>query len=111
MARAAKDVRLKKRTLTNLYNERPTWLKLLHAELDRAVLAAYAATDTDGDWSEDWADVWTDTGAGFPLPADHPLSAKRKEIDQRVLGNLLRMNLERAGTSRSFGETHLRHPG
>jgi len=27
MARAAKDARLKKRTLTNLYNERPTWLK------------------------------------------------------------------------------------
>ena len=30
MARAAKDSNLKKRTLTNLYNERPTWLKLAH---------------------------------------------------------------------------------
>jgi hypothetical protein len=45
MAAAAKDDRLKKRTLTNLYNERPTWLKLAHEALDRAVLAAYAAVD------------------------------------------------------------------
>jgi len=29
------------RTLTNLYNERPTWLRDAHARLDRAVLAAY----------------------------------------------------------------------
>ena len=28
MAAAARDARLKKRTLTNLYNERPTWLRL-----------------------------------------------------------------------------------
>jgi type II restriction/modification system DNA methylase subunit YeeA len=32
---------LKKRTLTNLYNERPTWLDLAHRRLDEAVLAAY----------------------------------------------------------------------
>ena len=32
---------LKKRTLTNLYNERPTWLQLAHEKLDRAVLDAY----------------------------------------------------------------------
>jgi type II restriction/modification system DNA methylase subunit YeeA len=32
---------LKKRTLTNLYNERPTWLDLAHKKLDRAVFAAY----------------------------------------------------------------------
>ncbi len=30
-----------KRTLTNLYNERPTWLKHAHAALDAAVFAAY----------------------------------------------------------------------
>ena len=30
-----------KRTLTNLYNQRPTWLANAHADLDRAVLAAY----------------------------------------------------------------------
>jgi hypothetical protein len=32
---------LKKRTLTNLYNERPTWLDLAHKRLDAAVFAAY----------------------------------------------------------------------
>ena len=32
---------LKKRTLTNLYNQRPTWLELAHRRLDEAVLAAY----------------------------------------------------------------------
>ena len=32
---------LKKRTLTNLYNERPTWLDLAHRRLDEAVFAAY----------------------------------------------------------------------
>ncbi len=33
--------KLKKRTLTNLYNESPTWLKNAHAKLDEAVFAAY----------------------------------------------------------------------
>ncbi len=33
--------RLKKRTLTNLYNERPAWLDLAHKKLDAAVAAAY----------------------------------------------------------------------
>jgi type II restriction/modification system DNA methylase subunit YeeA len=32
---------LKKRTLTNLYNARPTWLENAHQTLDRAVFAAY----------------------------------------------------------------------
>lgn len=99
MAAAAKDARLKKRTLTNLYNERPTWLKLAHQQLDRAVLAAYAAVDPAGDWSEDWADVWIDSGAGQPLPPEHALHARRQEIDQRVLANLLRLNHGRAGVS------------
>ena len=30
------------RTLTNLYNQRPTWLANAHADLDTATLAAYA---------------------------------------------------------------------
>jgi hypothetical protein len=32
---------LAKRTLTNLYNTRPTWLDLAHKRLDAAVAAAY----------------------------------------------------------------------
>ncbi|OYW05420.1 MAG: hypothetical protein B7Z61_06205 [Acidobacteria bacterium 37-71-11] len=34
-------INLKARTLTNLYNQRPTWLALAHAKLDAAVFAAY----------------------------------------------------------------------
>ena len=33
--------KLKKRTLTNLYNERPTWLDNAHKKLDVAVAGAY----------------------------------------------------------------------
>ena len=33
--------KLKKRTPTNLYDERPTWLDLAHRKLDCAVFAAY----------------------------------------------------------------------
>jgi hypothetical protein len=57
---------LKKRTLTNLYNERPTWLDLAHRKLDSAVFAAYA----------------------WPEPPDQ-LS------DQDILARLLTLNLER----------------
>ena len=32
---------LRRRTLTNLYNQNPTWLQNTHAELDAAVAAAY----------------------------------------------------------------------
>ncbi len=35
------EAALKKRTLTNLYNERPDWLADAHARLDAAVLDAY----------------------------------------------------------------------
>lgn len=41
---------LKKRTLTNLYNQRPTWLDNLHRALDAAVCAAYGwPADIDDD--------------------------------------------------------------
>jgi len=38
---ARSETELKKRTLTNLYNQRPTWLDLAHNTLDKAVLDAY----------------------------------------------------------------------
>ena len=41
---------LEKRTLTNLYNQRPTWLEHAHAALDAAVFAAYG-------WPADLADT------------------------------------------------------
>jgi len=37
----ASEGELKKRTLTNLYNQRPTWLQHAHRKLDTAVFAAY----------------------------------------------------------------------
>lgn len=43
------EAELKKRTLTNLYNQRPTWLDLAHKKLDAAVFAAYG-------WPEDLSD-------------------------------------------------------
>ena len=43
---AAAEV-LKKRTLTNLYNQRPAWLDHAHARLDAAVAEAYG-------WGDDW---------------------------------------------------------
>ena len=57
MAQAAKelnddvlsDVVKKKRTLTNLYNQRPTWLDLAHQRLDEADFAAYG-------WKSDLSD-------------------------------------------------------
>ncbi len=45
----ADEKELKKRTLTNLYNQRPTWLDLAHQKLDRAVLDAYG-------WPHDLSD-------------------------------------------------------
>ena len=47
------------RTLTNLYNERPTWLANAHADLDRAVLAAYG-------WPADLADEPRSSNASSP---------------------------------------------
>ena len=63
--------RLKKRTLTNLYNERPAWLDHAHRELDDAVCAAYTAT----------------TGENWPSDMD----------EEEILSRLLALNLARAG--------------
>jgi len=37
----ASAAQLARRTLTNLYNQRPTWLDLAHRRLDETVAAAY----------------------------------------------------------------------
>ena len=66
----ASAAELKTRTLTNLYNLRPTWLLNLHATLDRAVWAAYG-------WPAD------------EVPADVP--------EDTILARLLALNGERAG--------------
>jgi hypothetical protein len=48
-AEGLNDAEKKKRTLTNLYNARPTWLDLAHKRLDEAVFAAYG-------WKSDLSD-------------------------------------------------------
>lgn len=59
------------------------------ARLTMRLTQLFAAMRTGGD-------VWTETGAGQPLPDDHhALAARRRETDQRVLANLLRLNLSR----------------
>ncbi len=58
---------IKKRTLTNLYNARPTWLDNAHKALDAAVAAAYG---------------WDDYSPDMP--------------DEEILRRLLALNLERA---------------
>src|SRR5688500_6801608 len=63
----ADEATLKKRTLTNLYNARPTWLANAHATLDRAAWSAYG-------WPEE------------PSATD----------DETILARLLALNLERA---------------
>ena len=49
IAKAEHAAELKKRTLTNLYNQRPAWLDHAHRALDQAVAAAYG-------WPADLAD-------------------------------------------------------
>jgi len=62
--------KLKRRTLTNLYNERPAWLDLAHKKLDAAVAAAYG---------------WVRAG-----------QAKTDLSDEQILERLLALSLERA---------------
>lgn len=67
VAKPGHEADLKKRTLTNLYNERPAWLDNIHKELDMAVAAAYG-----------WADYTPE------MP------------DEEILRRLLKLNLERS---------------
>ncbi len=113
MAEAAKHKDLKLRTLTNLYNQRPAWLRIAHEKLDRTVLAAYKAVDPSGGWDSEWAAAYEPFGAGEITirtkgtktnPADSPEAvaaknaaiAKREAIDAKILAALLRLNHERA---------------
>ena len=95
----ASEAELKKRTLTNLYNEREAgrcaWLNHLHRELDTAVLALYG---------------WGDLGPALFAAEDTLRAANAKgealglklgrtAPGQVLLERLLTLNLERAGGS------------
>ena len=69
VAKPGFEKELSKRTLTNLYNQRPAWLAAAHAQLDAAVAAAYG-------WGDYTADMQGD----------------------EILRRLLALNLERAHT-------------
>ena len=68
VARPGFEKQLAARTLTNLYNQRPSWLAQAHETLDAAVAAAYG---------------WPDITASTP--------------DDELLKRLLALNRERAG--------------
>lgn len=75
---------LKKRTLTNLYNERQTWLAHAHRDLDRAVAAAYG---------------WPETLADRAQP-ENPDAVDRKAAEEEILKRLFELNQERAKAGR-----------
>jgi hypothetical protein len=70
VARPGFEKELAKRTLTNLYNQRPAWLAQAHEALDAAVAAAYG---------------WADYELAMP--------------DDEILRRLLALNLRRAANS------------
>ena len=95
--------KLKKRTLTNLYNERPAWLDLAHKKLDAAVAAAYGWNDLVEIWEEAERGSFYDfaTKSYAQLEADEKgLGEARKNlnraVDEEILKRLLALNLERA---------------
>jgi len=73
-----------RRTLTNLYNERPEWLERAHLNLDQAVLAAYG-------WPTEWAEALQPARNG-KNECDPALGVRVPSIEQELLGRLLAMN-------------------
>jgi type II restriction/modification system DNA methylase subunit YeeA len=80
--------KLKQRTLTNLYNERPTWLDLAHKKLDAAVAAAYGwlATLSDEQILERLLALNLERAAeeAKAAQAEKPKSSRAKRADELV---------------------------
>lgn len=72
VAKPGLESQLARRTLTNLYNERPAWLAQAHEALDAAVAAAYG---------------WTDWTPAMP--------------DDEILRQLLALNLQRSAAGKA----------
>ncbi len=95
--------KLAKRTLTNLYNERPAWLANAHAKLDAAVAAAYGWPDIAAAWKGAEAgqifDFATKTFAQLATGEKDfsaAMDAQARAIDYEILARLLALNLARA---------------
>ena len=80
--------KLKKRTLTNLYNERPAWLDLAHKKLDAAVAAAYGwpADLTDDQILERLLALNLERAAAeaSAAKASRPRAAREKHADEML---------------------------
>jgi hypothetical protein len=83
-AETAKE--LKKRTLTNLYNQRPTWLDLAHRRLDEAVFEAYG-------WPADLSDDDLARAAAKP-PGCWPELNPSKHWRHRAVVRILFLNAQ-----------------
>ncbi len=75
---------LRRRTLTNLYNERPAWLERAHVDLDRAVLAAYG-------WPTEWAEALQPARNRKGI-CDPALGVRVPSVEQELLSKLLALN-------------------
>ncbi|MBF0375152.1 MAG: hypothetical protein HQL39_17260 [Alphaproteobacteria bacterium] len=64
------EAELKKRTLTNLYNQRPTWLNNAHRVLDEAVATAYG-------WPKD---IGEDDALARLLALNHARAASQEPL-------------------------------
>jgi hypothetical protein len=95
--------KLKKRTLTNLYNERPAWLDLAHKKLDAAVARAYGWEDFAGIFEHtDASCVYDfDEGGFIQLDTDangleEAMETFHRQFDEKIVERLLSLNQQRA---------------
>ena len=101
--------KLAKRTLTNLYNERPAWIANAHAKLDAAVAAAYGWQDIAEAWkaaadgmrydfkTKTVAVLDVTTAQGFA----EGMAANARAMDDEILSRLLALNLARAAAEKT----------
>ena len=110
--------KLAKRTLTNLYNERPAWLDNAHKKLDAAVAAAYgwqdlteilqhAAQGEIYDFKAKSYAMLDATPAGF---AD-AIKELEQAVDDEILARLLALNLKRAAEEAKATKTPAKQRG
>ena len=80
--------KLAKRTLTNLYNERPAWLDMAHKKLDAAVAAAYGfpADLPDDEILSRLLALNLERAAeeAKSIPAKKPKTSRQKQADEMI---------------------------
>jgi len=110
VAKSGHEAELAKRTLTNLYNQRPAWLSQAHEALDAAVAAAYGWTDYTADMSDE--EVLRRLLAENQQRAQHERSAQRQLPLMTLLpGGHEAAHSERKPAKRAKVETASAPPG